>query len=130
MRTLATARRISLCEHTCVGSVELDRTDAVFSPGWVHTGLTARQGGPKPAGAWTPEQTVEYMAMRGERGVSCLTVQPWCYDLPCLFVHQGMADLLEPVYEQGDFYVICPDNETTPVRPATSKRVQTDVYGS
>jgi hypothetical protein len=37
----------------------------------------------KPAGAWTAEQTVEYM--------------------------------LEKVFEDGDFYVICPDNDTTSV---------------
>lgn len=31
-------------------------------PGWVHTGLTgAADGKPKPDGAWTPEQTVEFM---------------------------------------------------------------------
>lgn len=41
-------------------------------------------GGPdKPAGAWTAEQTVEYM--------------------------------VEKVFEEGDFYVICPDNDTTSV---------------
>lgn len=43
----------------------------------------ANDGRPKPAGAWTPEQTVEYM--------------------------------FEKVLIEGDFYVICPDNETTPV---------------
>lgn len=54
------------------------------SPGWVFTGLSgANDGKPKPPGAWTPEQTVEYM--------------------------------FEKVLEEGDFYVICPDNETTPV---------------
>ncbi|WWC88752.1 uncharacterized protein L201_003665 [Kwoniella dendrophila CBS 6074] len=54
----------------------------LFVPGWVHTGLTgAKNGGPKPAGAWTPEQTVDYM--------------------------------VERVFEDGDFYVICPDNEAT-----------------
>jgi len=30
-------------------------------PGWVFTGLTAASGAPKPAGAWTPEQLVEFM---------------------------------------------------------------------
>lgn len=43
----------------------------------------ANDGRPKPIGAWTPEQTVEYM--------------------------------FEKVLIEGDFYVICPDNETTPV---------------
>ncbi|KAL7423257.1 hypothetical protein Q5752_002557 [Cryptotrichosporon argae] len=56
-------------------------TAHLFVPGWVHTGLTgAKNGGPKPAGAWTPEQTVEYM--------------------------------VDKVFNEGDFYVICPDNET------------------
>ncbi|ORY31355.1 hypothetical protein BCR39DRAFT_526267 [Naematelia encephala] len=54
----------------------------LFVPGWVHTGLTgAKNGAPKPPGAWTAEQTVEYM--------------------------------IEKVFEEGDFYVICPDNETS-----------------
>ncbi|WVW84584.1 hypothetical protein I302_106618 [Kwoniella bestiolae CBS 10118] len=53
----------------------------LFVPGWVHTGLTgAKSGTPKPSGAWTPEQTVDYM--------------------------------VERVFDDGDFYVICPDNET------------------
>lgn len=30
-------------------------------PGWVHTGLTAASGAPKPPGAWTPEQTVAFL---------------------------------------------------------------------
>lgn len=30
-------------------------------PGWVHTGMTAPRGKPKPAAAWTPEQAVEFM---------------------------------------------------------------------
>ncbi len=37
-------------------------------PGWVHTGLTAAAGAPKPAGAWTPEQAVEFMLAALERG--------------------------------------------------------------
>jgi hypothetical protein len=41
------------------------------------------QAKPKPAGAWTAEQTVEYM--------------------------------IDKVFEEGDFYVICPDNETSSV---------------
>lgn len=56
-----------------------------YSPGWVHTGMTgAKSGGDKPAGAWTAEQTVEYM--------------------------------VEKVFDEGDFYVICPDNDTSSVR--------------
>ncbi|WP_293862870.1 SDR family oxidoreductase [uncultured Alsobacter sp.] len=37
-------------------------------PGWVHTGLTARQGQPKPDGAWTPEQTVDFFLESLARG--------------------------------------------------------------
>lgn len=33
-------------------------------PGWVHTGLTARRGAEKPAGAWRPDQVVELMLER------------------------------------------------------------------
>lgn len=40
-------------------------------------------GSTKPAGAWSAEQTVDYM--------------------------------IEKVFEEGDFYVICPDNETSTV---------------
>ncbi|KAK4684707.1 hypothetical protein P7C73_g5462, partial [Tremellales sp. Uapishka_1] len=52
----------------------------LFVPGWVHTGLTgAKAGVSKPAGAWTPDQTVDYM--------------------------------VDKVFHEGDFYVICPDND-------------------
>lgn len=38
-------------------------------PGWVYTGLTgAAAGKPKPDGAWTPEQTVEFMVERIKAG--------------------------------------------------------------
>lgn len=37
-------------------------------PGWVHTGMTAAQGAPKPAGAWTPEQAVTFMLDRLSAG--------------------------------------------------------------
>jgi NAD(P)-dependent dehydrogenase (short-subunit alcohol dehydrogenase family) len=30
-------------------------------PGWVHTGMTAAAGAPKPAGAWSPEEAVQFM---------------------------------------------------------------------
>lgn len=40
-------------------------------------------GATKPPGAWTPEQTVDYM--------------------------------VDKVFQEGDFYVICPDNETPTV---------------
>jgi NAD(P)-dependent dehydrogenase (short-subunit alcohol dehydrogenase family) len=37
-------------------------------PGFVFTGLTARGRSEKPAGAWTPEQTVDFMLESLERG--------------------------------------------------------------
>lgn len=37
-------------------------------PGWVHTGLTATPGAPKAEGAWTPEQTVEFLLQSLARG--------------------------------------------------------------
>jgi NAD(P)-dependent dehydrogenase (short-subunit alcohol dehydrogenase family) len=37
-------------------------------PGWVHTGMTAAAGAPKPAGAWTPEQAVSFMLDRVSAG--------------------------------------------------------------
>lgn len=37
-------------------------------PGWVHTGITAAEGTPKPDGAWTAEQTVDFMLDSLERG--------------------------------------------------------------
>jgi NAD(P)-dependent dehydrogenase (short-subunit alcohol dehydrogenase family) len=37
-------------------------------PGFVFTGLTARGRTEKPAGAWTPEQTVDFMMQRLEAG--------------------------------------------------------------
>ena len=51
-------------------------------PGFVSSGLTRARGvAAKPEGAWTPEQTVDFML-------------------------EAMA--------RGDFYILCPDNETTP----------------
>jgi len=43
-------------------------TAHLLIPGWVHTGMTAPGGGDKPAGAWTPEQTVEFMLESLENG--------------------------------------------------------------
>jgi NAD(P)-dependent dehydrogenase (short-subunit alcohol dehydrogenase family) len=37
-------------------------------PGWVHTGLTAAEGAPKPAGAWTAEQAVDFLLASLARG--------------------------------------------------------------
>jgi NAD(P)-dependent dehydrogenase (short-subunit alcohol dehydrogenase family) len=58
-------------------------------PGFVYTGLTRARGvGEKPAGAWTPDETVDAL----------------------------MAGLA-----RGDFYILCPDNETT--RAQDEKRI-------
>jgi NAD(P)-dependent dehydrogenase (short-subunit alcohol dehydrogenase family) len=58
------------------------RTSAhLLIPGFVYTGLTKARGvTEKPAGAWTPEETVAFLL-------------------------EGLA--------RGDFYILCPDNETT-----------------
>jgi NAD(P)-dependent dehydrogenase (short-subunit alcohol dehydrogenase family) len=53
---------------------ELRNTDGckvsahLLIPGYVFTGLTARGATEKPAGAWTPEQTVDFMIASLERG--------------------------------------------------------------
>ena len=58
------------------------RTSAhLLIPGFVYTGLAKARGvAEKPAGAWTPEETIGFMLER---------------------------------MEAGDFYILCPDNETT-----------------
>lgn len=43
-------------------------TAHLFIPGFVFTGLTARGRSEKPAGAWTPEQTVDFLFERLEAG--------------------------------------------------------------
>ncbi|MBD2746975.1 SDR family NAD(P)-dependent oxidoreductase [Microvirga sp. BT688] len=59
-------------------------------PGFVYTGFTKARGvTEKPAGAWAPEQVI---------------------------------DFLLPALERGDFYVLCPDNETT--RDTDEKRIR------
>ena len=37
-------------------------------PGWTFTGLTARSGGDKPAGAWWPEQVIDFLLEALGRG--------------------------------------------------------------
>lgn len=58
------------------------RTSAhLLIPGFVYTGLAKARGvAEKPAGAWTPDETIAFMLAR---------------------------------MEAGDFYILCPDNETT-----------------
>jgi NAD(P)-dependent dehydrogenase (short-subunit alcohol dehydrogenase family) len=58
-------------------------------PGFVYTGLTKARGvAEKPPGAWTPEETVDFLLA-------------------------GLA--------RGDFYILCPDNETS--RTQDEKRI-------
>jgi len=65
-------------------------TAHLLIPGFVFTGFTRARGvTEKPAGAWTPEQVI---------------------------------DFLLPALERGDFYVLCPDNETT--RVMDEKRIR------
>jgi NAD(P)-dependent dehydrogenase (short-subunit alcohol dehydrogenase family) len=54
-------------------------TAHLLIPGFVFTGLTAKGRTEKPAGAWTAEQTIDFMIER---------------------------------LEAGDFYILCPDNDT------------------
>ncbi|UVF18781.1 SDR family NAD(P)-dependent oxidoreductase [Microvirga terrae] len=65
-------------------------TAHLLIPGFVYTGFTRARGiSEKPAGAWAPEQVV---------------------------------DFLLPALERKDFYVLCPDNETT--REMDEKRIR------
>lgn len=43
-------------------------TAHLMIPGWVHTGMTAAAGAPKPSGAWTPQQAVAFMLDRLSAG--------------------------------------------------------------
>ncbi|MEE7494005.1 SDR family NAD(P)-dependent oxidoreductase [Methylobacterium oryzae] len=64
-------------------------TAHLLIPGFVYTGLTKARGvTEKPAGAWTPDETVAFMLER---------------------------------LAAGDFYILCPDNETT--RAQDAKRI-------
>ncbi len=63
-------------------------TAHLLIPGFVFTGLTAKGRSEKPEGAWTPEQTVDFMIER---------------------------------LAQGDFYILCPDNEVA--RSLDEKRI-------
>ncbi len=66
------------------------RVDArLFIPGFVFTPLAAQGRTEKPAGAWTPEQTV---------------------------------DFLFAAIDQGDFYILCPDNDVD--RRTDEKRIR------
>lgn len=64
-------------------------TAHLLIPGFVYTDMIRRVIPDKPAGAWTPEQTVDFLMAR---------------------------------LEDGDFYILCPDNETP--RSLDDKRIQ------
>jgi hypothetical protein len=58
------------------------------------TGASA--GTLKPDGAWTPEETVRYVRNHGWMQFNDYAIPRYMFDSVC----------------QGDFYIICPDNET------------------
>ncbi|QIG52232.1 SDR family NAD(P)-dependent oxidoreductase [Nordella sp. HKS 07] len=55
-------------QHELRSRKECQVTAHLLIPGFVFTGLTARGRTEKPEGAWTPEQTVEFMLESLERG--------------------------------------------------------------
>lgn len=55
-------------EHELRNTHECKITAHLLIPGFVFTGLTARDRTEKPAGAWTPEQTVDFMLSSLEAG--------------------------------------------------------------
>ncbi|MBM1169861.1 SDR family NAD(P)-dependent oxidoreductase [Microvirga arabica] len=76
--------------HELRNTPEAQVTAHLLIPGFVYTGFTKARGvTEKPAGAWAPEQVI---------------------------------DFLLPALERGDFYVLCPDNETT--RNMDEKRIR------
>ncbi|MCC2650920.1 MAG: short-chain dehydrogenase [Microvirga sp.] len=76
--------------HELRNTPEAQVTAHLLIPGFVYTGFTKARGiSEKPAGAWAPEQVI---------------------------------DFLLPALERGDFYVLCPDNETT--REMDEKRIR------
>ncbi|MCB8818947.1 SDR family NAD(P)-dependent oxidoreductase [Microvirga rosea] len=76
--------------HELRGIAGCQTTAHLLIPGFVFTGFTKARGvTEKPAGAWEPDQVIEFM-------------------LPSL--------------ARGDFYILCPDNETT--RVMDEKRIR------
>ncbi|KLK91550.1 short-chain dehydrogenase [Microvirga vignae] len=76
--------------HELRNKPDCKMTAHLLIPGFVFTGFTRARGvTEKPAGAWTPEEVL---------------------------------DFLLPALERGDFYVLCPDNETT--RAMDEKRIR------
>jgi NAD(P)-dependent dehydrogenase (short-subunit alcohol dehydrogenase family) len=66
-------------QHELRGTAGCKVSAHLLIPGFVYTPLTAKGRLEQPAGAWTPEQTVDFMLER---------------------------------LGAGDFYILCPDNET------------------
>lgn len=66
-------------QHELRGTAGCKVAAHLLIPGFVYTPLTAKGRLEQPAGAWTPEQTVDFMLER---------------------------------LGAGDFYILCPDNET------------------
>jgi NAD(P)-dependent dehydrogenase (short-subunit alcohol dehydrogenase family) len=76
--------------HELRNTPDCQVTAHLLIPGFVYTGFTRARGvAEKPAGAWAPEQVIDFML---------------------------------PALEWGDFYVLCPDNETT--REMDEKRMR------
>ncbi len=55
-------------QHVLRNTPNCKVTAHLLIPGWTFTGLTARDGGPKPAGAWTPDQVIDRMLEATGRG--------------------------------------------------------------
>jgi len=55
-------------QHELRNTKDCHLTAHLLIPGFVFTGLTAKGRTEKPAGAWTPEQTVDFMLARLEAG--------------------------------------------------------------
>lgn len=55
-------------QHTLRNTPGCQVTAHLLVQGWVHTGLTARGGVAKPAGAWAPEQAIDYLLEHLARG--------------------------------------------------------------
>ena len=55
-------------QHELRGTADCHVSAHLLIPGFVFTGLTAGERTEKPAAAWTPEQTIEFMIAALERG--------------------------------------------------------------
>jgi NAD(P)-dependent dehydrogenase (short-subunit alcohol dehydrogenase family) len=55
-------------QHTLRNTEGCQVSAHLLVPGWTFTGLTARQGGEKPAGAWWPEQVIDFLLEALGRG--------------------------------------------------------------